>query len=157
MRQCVLRIEKAPASESGRYTVLLESIQLVVFVARRSRATTESSRWSSRVFSILLWLMPWRDCTKIMTAGMPERETSAASWSGPEGMRCALPDEAPDELSGEVPEEAPDEVSEASRMAWSHRSTSCGLKVTGSMFQMRDHSTVQFSSAAKRWLASIAS
>src|SRR2546430_11494137 len=38
------------------------------------------------VSSILLWLMPPTDCTNIMTVGIPARETSAASCSGPEGI-----------------------------------------------------------------------
>ena len=50
-------------------------------------AITDISRWSSCVSSILLWLIPFNDCTNIITVGIPARETSAASWSGPDGMR----------------------------------------------------------------------
>ena len=62
-------------------------IQPSVFAASRSNAATASSRCSSRVSSILLWLMPPSDCTNSITVGTPSRATSAASCSGPEGIR----------------------------------------------------------------------
>ena len=62
-----------------------DSIQPSVLAARRSKAVTASRRCSSRVSSILLWLMPPSDWVNIITVGMPRRATSAASCRGPDG------------------------------------------------------------------------
>ena len=95
---------KEPAAEDSPSGKVLQSsgayhnphpalrwIQSTVLVASRSIAITDSSRCSSRVSSILLWLMPLSDCTNIMTVGMPARATSAASCRGPEGRRWLRP------------------------------------------------------------------
>ena len=44
-------------------------IHFIVFSASLSKAVTQSSRCSSFVSSILLWLMPWRLWTNIITVG----------------------------------------------------------------------------------------
>src|ERR1700746_2134059 len=69
---------------------LRPSIQVMALEASLSKAATHISRCSSFVSSILLWLIPCRLCTNIMTVGMPERATSAASCNGPEGRRCGF-------------------------------------------------------------------
>src|SRR5580765_364419 len=109
----------------------------MAFSASRSNAVTHSSRCSSRVSSILLWLMPCRLWTNIITVGTPARATSAASWSGPEGSRWSLP-----------------------QVSWIDSSQSrsrYGSKCTGSIFQIRSHATTTLASAAKRSLAARAS
>ena len=70
-------------------------------------------------------------------SGSPARATSAASCSGPDGSRCDVP--------------------ATSRTASSARSISVSSNRIGSMFQIRSHSTVMFSSAANRSAASRAS
>src|SRR5262249_49771165 len=62
-------------------------IHSAVLCASLSNAATAISKCSSRVSSILLWLIPLSDCTNIITAGIPARDTSAASCRGPEGSR----------------------------------------------------------------------
>ena len=109
----------------------------MVLSASLSKARTHNSRWSSRVSSILLWLMPWRLCTNIITVGTPARATSAASCNGPEGMRWLLP--------------------QVSEIALSQKLISSGLKRTGSMFHRRSQETRTLPSAAKRSAAARAS
>ena len=46
------------------------------------------SRCSSRVSSLLLWLLPPTDCTNIITVGIPARETSAASMQRAKRKAC---------------------------------------------------------------------
>src|SRR5690606_37667966 len=75
----------------GTTTHALARSHLIVFSASLSRATTDISRCSSLVSSILLCEMPWRLCTKSITVGTPARATSAASCSGPLGRRCDTP------------------------------------------------------------------
>src|SRR5271165_485625 len=67
------------------------AMKCIAFSASLSNAITESSICSSLVSSILLWLIPSKLWTNIITVGMPARATSAASWRGPEGSRCTLP------------------------------------------------------------------
>ena len=114
-----------------------EATHAIAFSANRSNAATHNSRCSSRVSSILLWLMPCRLWTNIITVGTPARATSAASWSGPEGRRWSLP--------------------QVSWIASSQSARRCGSKGTGSMFQIRSHETSTFPSAAKRSLVARAS
>jgi len=61
-----------------------------------------------------------------MTVGIPARETSAASWSGPLGRRCEVP--------------------ATSRIDSSASSISSSSNRIGSMFQIRSHSTSMSSS-----------
>src|SRR6266496_6857492 len=68
-----------------------DCIHAIAFSASRSKAVTHNSRCSSFVSSILLWLMPCRLWTNIITVGTPARATSAASCNGPLGRRCDLP------------------------------------------------------------------
>ncbi len=70
--------------------------------ARRSSACTDSSRCSSFVSSSFVCERPRRLWTKSITVGMPARETSAASWSGPLGRRCDVPGDLADRLVGEL-------------------------------------------------------
>ena len=99
-------------------------IRSIVFVASRSSAWTASSRCSSFVSSSFVCERPRRLWTKSMTVGMPARETSAASWSGPLGRRCEVP--------------------ATSRIDSSASSISSSSKRIGSMFQIRSHSTSTF-------------
>src|SRR5581483_11950737 len=62
------------------------AIHAMILSASLSNAVTAISRCSSRVSSILLWLMPCKLCTNIMIVGTPARATSAASCSGPEAI-----------------------------------------------------------------------
>ena len=91
---------------------------------------TASSRCSSFVSSSFVCERPRRLWTKTMTVGIPARETSAASWSGPLGRRCDVP--------------------ATSRIDSSASSISSSSNRIGSMFQIRSHSTSMFSSCAKR-------
>ena len=109
-------------------------IQSIAFVASPSKARTQSSRCSSLVSSILLWLIPWRLWTNIMTVGTPARAASAASWRGPDGSRWARP--------------------HVSRIDASQSAMSSALKRMGSIRQIRSHETDTFPSSANRPAAS---
>ena len=52
---------------------------------------TASSRCSSFVSSSFVCERPRRLWTNSITVGTPARDTSAASWSGPDGSRCTVP------------------------------------------------------------------
>src|SRR5690606_5512591 len=121
----------------GTTTHALARSHLIVFSASLSRATTDISRCSSLVSSILLCEMPWRLCTKSITVGTPARATSAASCSGPLGRRCDTP--------------------AVSLTASSASSISSGWNGIGSMRHRRLHDTSTSPSRAKRSLAAFAS
>ena len=74
----------------------------MVLLVSRSNACTASSRCSSRVSSILLCEMPWRLCTNSMTVGMPVRQTSAASCSGPARQAVRHAANLPDRFVGQL-------------------------------------------------------
>ena len=78
--------------------------QAIVFDASRSSAATASSRCSSFVSSSFVCERPRRLWTKSITVGTPARETSAASCSGPDGSRCAVPATSLDRLLAEAEE-----------------------------------------------------
>src|SRR6201981_1121053 len=134
-----MRVHTSVSLNHRNHTIVQRclTIQSIVLDARRSSTTTDISRCSSLVSSILLWLIPPRDCTNIITVGIPARATSAASCNGPDGMEWEVP--------------------AVSRIASSHNLRHCGSNGTGSIFHNRDQSTVHFSSSANRWLASCAS
>ena len=115
----------ARSAESGS-----ASSQASVFEASLSSASTLSSRCSGFVSSSFVCDRPRRLCTKSITVGMPARETSAASCSGPDGSWCDVP--------------------ATSRTASSAKPISVSSNRIGSMFQIRSHSTSMFSSAANR-------
>src|SRR5580693_8430483 len=96
-------------------------IHFIVFSASLSKAVTHSSRCSSLVSSILLWLMPWRLWTNIITVGTPAAATSSASCSGPLGNECDWP--------------------QVSRMDSSHNAIKSWLNGRGAICQSRSQAT----------------
>ena len=106
----------------------------MVFAASRSSAVTDISRCSSRVSSILLWLMPVQRLHKHHRRRNPRARN----------LRRIV------QRSGRQPVRRCPTIS---RIASSQNSISLRMKRhPDAIFQMRDHSTVQFSSAANCWL-----